>query len=139
MLFAQKLLCKLSKLHVVIDSCVFVGCSDDHAQTPKECSTATNGSKTCETLLDGHDGDLAQVAIVLHLSVEHVGSGALHSQVDLVLPEASRRLSHPVVGPARVLGTMQVLVVFDGCKALLKNSRVQHWVQCVTGHGQGIN
>ena len=113
--------------------------SDDKAKSAEDSGVGANSTKTSKALLDAHHRDLVQVSVVLDLAVEHVCSGTFNSQVDLVLPEALRRLAHPVVGPASIPGTVQILVVLNGCESLLQDVRVQKWVQSVTRHGQGID
>ena len=113
--------------------------SDDKAESAEDSGMSANSTKTSKALLDAHHRYLVQVSVVLDLAVEHVCGGTFNSQVDLVLPEALRRLAHPVVGPASIPGTVQILVVLNGCESLLQDVRVQKWVQSVTRHGQSID
>ena len=99
----------------------------------------TNGAKVSKTLLDGHNSLLVKVDVVLHLTVEHVGCGTLHSIVELVFPQTLGCLSHPVVGPSCVLLTMKVLVVFNVCQALLEDVGVEQWVERVTRHRECVD
>ena len=83
-------------------------------------------------MLEGHHSLLVQVAIVLNLTVKHVTSGTLHSKVELVLPKPGSSLSHPVVGPASILRSVQHVVVLDGGEALLQDRSIEQRVKGVT-------
>ena len=48
-------------------------------------------------------------------------------------------MTHPEVGPASVADPMQVLVVIDRLKTLLKNSGVEQGVEGVLGDGKSID
>ena len=98
-----------------------------------------NGAKVGKTLLDGHHSLLVEVPVELHLAVEHVRCGTLHSIVELVFPQTLSCRAHPVVRPSRVLGTVEVVVVVNVSEALLEDGGVEQGVECVTRHSKGVD
>ena len=75
----------------------------------------------------------------MHLAVEHVGSGALHCVIELVLPQPRSSLAHPVVGPASILRSVQHAVMLDSGKALLQDRSVQEWIEGVAGNAKSVD
>ena len=59
----------------------------------------TDGAKATKALLEGHDGLLAEVVVLLDLAVQHVASCTLDCEVDLILPKLGSGLGHKVVRP----------------------------------------
>ena len=108
--------------------CAGVLISNEQADSGQGSSGDTDTVERIEALLEGHHGLLFQVAIVLDLSEDHVGGESLDSVVELVFPESVGSSAHPVVGPAGVHLTVQMLVVLNSGKALLEDGSVEKWV-----------
>lgn len=76
--------------------------SEQAADTDEEGSVSTDGAKAAKALLEGHDGLLVEVLVLLDLAVQHVASCALDCEVDLILPELGGGLGHEVLRPSCV-------------------------------------
>ena len=123
---------RLNKLLQATCFCYECLISNQQADSGQGSGGDTDPIERIEALLEGHHGLLFQVAIVLDLSEDHVGGESLDSVVELVFPESLGGSTHPVVGPAGVHLTVQMLVVLNSGKALLEDRSVEKWVQSVT-------
>ena len=139
----MQLALSLNKRFVIV--CPFLAClrqtksSNQGTDSSKGTSSRTNHTEACETLVDCHDGLFVEVAVVLNLAVDHVGEEALHCEVALVLPHSVGGLAHPEVRPAGISDPVQVLVVLNRLKALLKNLGVEQGVESVLGDRKSID
>ena len=73
--------------------------SEEATDSDEKGSVCTDGAKATKALLEGHDGLLAEVSVLLDFAVQHVASCALDCEVDLILPELGSGLGHEMVRP----------------------------------------
>ena len=108
--------------------------SNQKADGGQDARCGSNGAERIKALIERHDRLRLQVAILLHLTEDHVRRKPLHRVVKLVLPKLAGLLAHPVVGPVRIFHAMQRPEVLNHPQPLPQNVRVQKWVQGVTAH-----
>ena len=113
--------------------------SNQKADGGQDTRCHSNGGERIQALIERHDCLRIQIAILLHLTEDHIGRKPLHRVVKLVLPKVAGLLAHPVVWPVRVALAMQRPEVLNHPQALLQNVRVQQRVQRVSAHGQGVD
>ena len=80
-----------------------------------------NADDTFDPLVDGHQGLLVKIAILLNLAEEHITSEALNSKVELVAPHIASYSLHRVVGPVLELCAVNRIVVLNSIKSLLED------------------
>ena len=113
--------------------------SDEHAKGSESSGLSSSSDQVLGILVQSRDSDALEVLVLSELLVDDEGSEALDGVVEFVAPESGANLLHREVGPPRVLDTVLVAVVVDGCKSALQSLRVQEGVQGVTGRGEQVH
>ena len=92
-----------------------------------------------EALIESHDSLCLEVAILLDFTEDHIGSEALNSIVELILPKLRGLVAHPIVWPIRISLSMECSEVLNHLQSLLEDCSVQKGVQSVSAHGQSVD
>ena len=123
------------------DCTIFRSDRSDHGTHAKE---AGRGGSQLEgevsLLLNGHEGSLVQVSVLLDFIVNQVPSECLHRVVESITPHVLARLLHKVHGPVLVsVASVSQLEVLNHLNSVLENASVEEGVKSISGCAQGVN
>ena len=112
--------------------------SDEQASANEDTGGGSDANAVRGSLHLGKEVLLVGLRVSGPLAVSEVGEGTLSKIVELVSPAVSGGVSHSIVYPEGVLGTVSVLVVVNGPEAVAQQLRVHARVERILRHVEDV-
>lgn len=110
--------------------------SEQHTGSVESSRIAKDWGSSVGFLGIAQETHAVDVSVVLEGTVCLVSNDCLHEVVELILAHVAGHSSEAGVHPESVIGTISVLIVFDGPQSILQVFGIHVWVQSISGRVQ---